>query len=233
MVSTGGVEVLRPTNNTFSSIVSTGGVESLRFGDDACCQMLLTAGSTGGVELLRFGSRNRSLILGTGGADLLRLGGPNCCLVLSKVELSKISGLTTLMRESFGLKLPIFDLKLPVLDLDTSKTVAKMETCLPSASFPWALEEPLEDLVGWNSDHGEVIRKDRLLEGKALLGAPIPRVGEDLLVIFSMLKNEVVGTGDVGDLLSLIKQHYLGEYYYLPCLMTTGHLPLLFRGGEF
>lgn len=163
-----------------------------------------------------------SLIRGLGGADLLRFGGAICCLVVSKVGFSKISGRTTLMRESLGLKLLIFDLRLPVLDLDTSTTVAKMEICLPSKYFPWALAEPFGVLFGWNSDHGEAIRNDRLREGRILPAALIPRVGEDLLVTLSMLKNEVV---DADDLLSFIKHDKLGGYHHLPRLTTNYRIP--------
>lgn len=188
ILSTGGVKVVRSGDSTCSLMTSTGGVKFLRLGDDPCCQIL----STGGAELLRFGGDMCSLVRGSGGADLLRFGGDMCCLVVSKVGFSKISGRKTLIRESLGLKLLIFDLRLPVLDLDTSTTVAKMEICLPSKYFPWALAEPFGVLFGWNSDHGEAIRNDRLREGRMLPAALIPRVGDDLLVTLSMLKNEVV-----------------------------------------
>lgn len=218
ILSTGGVKVLRSGDDTCSLMISTGGIKFLWFGDDPCCQKL----STGGAELLRFGGNMYSLVIGTGGADLLRFGGAICCLV-SKVGFSKISGRTTLTRESLGLKLLIFDLRLPVLDLDTSTTVAKIEICLPSKYFPWALAEPLGVLFGWNSDHGEAIRKDRLREGRMLPVALIPRVGEDLLVTLSMLKN---GVFDANYLLSLTKQDNLGRYYYhLPRLTTNDRIP--------
>lgn len=220
ILSTGGVKVLRSGDDTCSLMISTGGTKLLRFGDDSCCQIL----SMGGAELLRFGGNMYSLVLGTGGADLLRFGGAICCLVVSKVGSPKISGRTTLTRESLGLKLLIFDLRLPVLDLDTSTTVAKIEICLPpSKYFPGALAEPLGVLFGWNSDHGEAIRKDRLREGRMLPVALIPRVGEDLLVTLSILKN---GVFDADDLLSLTQQDNLGRYYYgLPRLTTNDRVP--------
>lgn len=138
MLSTGSTKVLRIGDDTRSLMLSTGGVKFLRLGDDPGCQVL----SAGGAELLRLGGNICSLTLGMGGADMLRFGGVICCPAVSKVELSKISGRTTLTRESLGLKLLILDLRLPVLDLDTSTTVAKIEICLPSMYFPWALAGP-------------------------------------------------------------------------------------------
>lgn len=160
LVSIGSVDGPAFGSGTCSLMISTGSTKFLRSGEDPCRQKL----STGGAEWLRLGGNICSLVLGTGGADLVRFGGAVCCLV-SKVGFSKISGRTTLMRESLGLKLLIFDLRLPVLDLDTSTTAAKIEICRPSKYFPWALAEPFGVLFGWNSDHGEATRKDRLREG--------------------------------------------------------------------
>lgn len=55
-----------------------------------------------------------------------------------------------------------------------------------------------------------------------LLAAPIPRVGDDLLVTLSMSKNKVV---DADDFLSLIKQDNLGRYHHLPRLTTNYQIP--------